>query len=208
MNISFATAQTSAMFGLGISEAFDVHNKLVTFGVNSDNYITLAFAGGTMQLQGFLALKQRLSPTPSTSLVVLVLTAQLTSVTHSRSRPSADQLLFEISSLISNPFRGGFFMLSSRRDFICNLFICCPGRKPSMPVTGFAEVQLLGSAFVGQTSIMIWSLVIRYCKSVMVKPTQLLRSVLTRSFKHPCLIRNSLLTVATSILPPLIARMP
>ena len=54
MNISFATAQTSAMFGLGISEAFDVHNKLVTFGVNSDNYITLAFAGGgTMQLQGF-----------------------------------------------------------------------------------------------------------------------------------------------------------
>ena len=54
LNISFVTAQTSQMFGDGISSSFDVHNTLVSYGINSSNYITLAFVGGgEVQLQGF-----------------------------------------------------------------------------------------------------------------------------------------------------------
>jgi hypothetical protein len=54
MNISFQDAQTSQMFGYGISNSFDVHNTLVTYGVDANNYITLSFVGGgTMELQGF-----------------------------------------------------------------------------------------------------------------------------------------------------------
>ena len=54
MNISFADAQTSAMFGMGVSNSFDVHNTLVTYGVDANNYITLSFVGGgSMELQGF-----------------------------------------------------------------------------------------------------------------------------------------------------------
>jgi hypothetical protein len=54
MNISFATNQTSGMFGAGISNSFNTHNTLVSFGVDSNNYITLQFVGGgTMELQGF-----------------------------------------------------------------------------------------------------------------------------------------------------------
>ena len=54
LNISFVTNQTSAQFGTGISNAFDVHNTLVSFGVGASNYITLAFVGdGVVTLQGF-----------------------------------------------------------------------------------------------------------------------------------------------------------
>ena len=53
LNISFLDAQTSASFGSvggGISNIFEVHNTLVTYGINSSNYITLAFEAGTVQL--------------------------------------------------------------------------------------------------------------------------------------------------------------
>ena len=56
MNISFLDAQVSASFGGGISGLFDVHNTLVTYGINSSNYVTLAFVGGgEVQLEGFTA---------------------------------------------------------------------------------------------------------------------------------------------------------
>ncbi len=56
MNISFLDAQTSASFGGGISNLFTVNNQLVSFGINSSNYVTLSFVGGgTLELQGFSA---------------------------------------------------------------------------------------------------------------------------------------------------------
>ena len=54
LNISFVTDQTSAQFGTGISNLFDVQSKVVTFGIDANNYISLAFdGGGVVQLQGF-----------------------------------------------------------------------------------------------------------------------------------------------------------
>ena len=46
------------MFGTGIGNSFDVHNDVVTFGIDSNNYISIAFAGGgVVQLQGWVQLK-------------------------------------------------------------------------------------------------------------------------------------------------------
>ena len=60
VNISFLDAQTSASFGTGISNLFTVNNRLVSFGIDSSNYITLSFVGGgTLQLQGFDANEAR-----------------------------------------------------------------------------------------------------------------------------------------------------
>ena len=196
------------MFG-GISEAFDVHNKLVTFGVNSDNYITLAFAGGgTMQLQGFSSAEATAITNTFNALVVLVLTAQLTSVTHSRSRPSADLIALQDLSLISNPLFGGFFMLSSDDDLSFATIHLLPWQKAFYAGDRLrAEVQLLGSAFVGQTSH--HDLVVGYSllqvSHGQANPASSVSPC--RSFKHPCLIRNSLLTVAM-ISPTALVRMP
>ena len=56
LKISFLDAQTSQSFGNGISNLFQVNNKLVSFGINANNYITLQFVGGgTVELQGFSA---------------------------------------------------------------------------------------------------------------------------------------------------------
>jgi hypothetical protein len=53
--ISFTTAQTSASFGTGISNLFKVGtSNVVSFGINSDNYISLSFGNGAViSLQGF-----------------------------------------------------------------------------------------------------------------------------------------------------------
>jgi hypothetical protein len=53
--ISFLDAQTSASFGTGISNLFQVGNSnLVTFGINSDHYITLSYGNASfITLQGF-----------------------------------------------------------------------------------------------------------------------------------------------------------
>ena len=53
--ISFLDAQTSASFGTGISNNFYVGTgNVVTFGINSSNYISLIFANGSgITLQGF-----------------------------------------------------------------------------------------------------------------------------------------------------------
>ena len=58
MAISFVAGQTSGSFGAvgsgGISSYFQVANNEVTFGINTDNHITILFAGGgTVELQGF-----------------------------------------------------------------------------------------------------------------------------------------------------------
>ena len=54
MNISFAGVQTTNSFGVSISNVFDVHNNLVSFGIDNNNYVTLSFVGGgEVQLQGF-----------------------------------------------------------------------------------------------------------------------------------------------------------
>ena len=50
LEISFATAQNTSAFGTGISNAFQIANgaagNLVSFGINSSNYVTLTFASG------------------------------------------------------------------------------------------------------------------------------------------------------------------
>ena len=113
MNISFVTAQTSAQFGTGISNLFDVHNKLVTYGINASNYVTLAFAGGgvvTIELQGFGATEATAGTNTFDLLLVVVLQ---TSVLHEQSQPSADHSLQNHSAENSNPLiRGGFFYCS------------------------------------------------------------------------------------------------
>ena len=58
MNISFLNSQTTQSFGAalkgGISNAFEVHNNAVSFGIDTNNYVTLLFhGGGIVQLQGF-----------------------------------------------------------------------------------------------------------------------------------------------------------
>mgnify|MGYP001396681083 FL=1 len=56
LNISFVSGQTTASFGGGVSNLFDVHNQLVTYGVNASNYVSMTFVGGgVVQLQGLSA---------------------------------------------------------------------------------------------------------------------------------------------------------
>ena len=50
------SGQTTASFGGGVSNLFDVHNQLVTYGVNASNYVSMTFVGGgVVQLQGLSA---------------------------------------------------------------------------------------------------------------------------------------------------------
>ena len=111
-NISFLSGQTTASFGTGISNLFDVHNSLVSYGINNTNYITLAFVGGgTAQIQGLSAAEAKAITNTFTlagnSLETGVGTAVFGNV---KSQLSADNSYRNQSVEFPGPlFRGGFF---------------------------------------------------------------------------------------------------
>ena len=110
MNISFLDAQVSASFGGGISGLFDVHNTLVTYGINSSNYITLAFVGGgEVQLQGFTAAEANAITATFDKAGGVGGTANFGSALSFQ--PSADTLSKKIysASCSKAPFKGLFF---------------------------------------------------------------------------------------------------